>query len=139
MTSAVTYWLEQGRKNSRAWYIIIDMHGGKNSYISSLPKDSTSYYFRDSLWLYQFYDRSFGKYPTNGFSFLNGWVDAFTTKLDRSQWGMYINYADPTMDRAEATRNYWGAALPRLRTIKAAVDPKEVFYFPQGIEPLVAQ
>jgi hypothetical protein len=137
MTSAVTYWLNQAKSNSRGWYIIIDMHGGKNSYIASLPKDSTSYFHRDSLFLYQFYDRSYsGAYPSNGFPFLNGWVDSFTTKLDRSQWGMYINYADPTMNRTEATSNYWRGALPRLQNIKAAVDPKEVFYFPQAIQPI---
>jgi len=136
MTSVVNYWLNTAKTINRDWYIIVDMHGGKNSYISSIPQNATSYFHRESLFLYALYDRvNFGTYPSNGFSFLNGWVDAFTTKLDTNQWGMYINYADPTMTRTVAQQNYWRGALPRLQRIKAAVDPNDVFYFPQGVEP----
>ncbi|KAF2205787.1 FAD-binding domain-containing protein [Delitschia confertaspora ATCC 74209] len=137
MTSAVNYWLSTAKSTSRDWYIIIDMHGGKNSYISSVPKNESSYAHRDALFLYEFYDRVYsGSYPSNGFSFLNGWVNAFTSKLDASQWGMYINYADPTMSRKEAQDVYYRGNLGRLQSIKAAMDPEEVFYFPQAIEPV---
>lgn len=77
----------------------------------------------------------FGSYPSNGFSFLDGWVKAFTDNLDKSQWAMYINYADPTINRTEAQNVYYRQNLAKLQQIKAEVDPTELFYYPQAIQP----
>lgn len=130
------YWMGTAKSNSRQWYIIIDMFGGKNAYIPSIPANASSFAHRDKLFLYELYDRvGFGTYPSNGFSFLNGWADAFTKNLADNQWGMYINYADPTMSRTYAQQVYYRDSLPRLQQIKAAVDPSQVFDYPQAIEP----
>jgi hypothetical protein len=48
---------------------------------------------------------------------------------------MYINYADPTLSRAEAERVYYGQNLEKLQKLKAELDPNEVFYYPQAISP----
>ena len=45
--------------------------------------------------------------------------------------GAYANYADP--DLTNATRNYYGANLERLKRIKHAVDPANRFRPTQGI------
>jgi hypothetical protein len=136
MQAASNYWMSQARSNSRQWYIIIDMYGGQNAFIPKQNASGSSYAHRDKFFLYEFYDRvSYGSYPTGGESFLNNWVKAFTDNLDATQWGMYINYADPTMNRTEAQQNYWRQSLPRLQKIKAAVDPTDVFYYPQAVAP----
>lgn len=136
MQAATNYWFSQAKQVSRSWYIIIDMYGGKNAAIPKVPANMTSYAHRDKLFLYEFYDRqSYGSYPSNGFDFLNDWVEAFTKNLTPSQWGMYINYADPTMNQTEAQTNYYRGSLPRLQQVKAQVDPNQLFYYPQSIQP----
>ncbi|MDA0181325.1 FAD-binding oxidoreductase [Solirubrobacter phytolaccae] len=47
--------------------------------------------------------------------------------------GAYFNYADP--DLTNATRNYWGANLERLRRVKREVDPGNRFRPTQGVRP----
>ncbi|KAK4243724.1 FAD linked oxidase [Corynascus novoguineensis] len=141
LKSVAEYWIKTAKKVTRSWYIIIDLYGGPNSAITRVAPEATSYAFRDPkkhLFLYQLYDRSFGAYPDDGFEFLDGWVDAFTGGLDAEQWGMYINYADPRLDRAEAQDVYYRQNLARLRQIKKQVDPAEVFYYPQAVEPAEA-
>lgn len=136
MQAAVDYWFTYGNSTSRIWYIIIDMYGGKNAAIPKIPESDTSYAHRDKLYLYEFYDlQPSGPYPEDGFKFLDNWVNNFTANLDASQWGMYINYADPTMNRTEAQENYWRQSLPRLQKVKAVVDYTDVFYYPQSVEP----
>ncbi|KAK3334062.1 hypothetical protein B0T19DRAFT_483984 [Cercophora scortea] len=129
------YWISKAKSVNRDWYIIIDFYGGANSAVTSVPDDDSSYAYRgDYRYLFEFYDRvNSGSYPSNGFGFLDGWVKSFTDNLSQSQWGMYINYADPTMNRTEAISNYWRQSLPKLQQIKAAVDPNELFYYPQSI------
>lgn len=118
------------------------MHGGPKSAITSTTTNSanytSSYAYRspEYLFLYELYDRvQFGSYPSNGFSFLDGWVKSFTDNMKQDQWGMYINYADPTMKRAEAVGNYYRGSLERLKQVKAQYDPNELFYYPQSVEP----
>ncbi|KAK3356883.1 hypothetical protein B0T25DRAFT_497640 [Lasiosphaeria hispida] len=130
------YWISQAKRNTRDWFIIIDVYGGKNSAITKVPSNSSSYAYRDQLFLYELYDRvNSGSYPSNGFSFLDGWVKSFTDNLKKEQWGMYINYADPTMSRAEAQDVYYRQNLPRLQQLKAVYDPTELFYYPQAVAP----
>lgn len=131
------YWQNTARKNNRDWFIIIDAYGGKNSAITSRPANSSgSYAFRDQVFLYELYDRvRSGSYPSDGFSLLNGWVKSFTDNLKPEQWGMYVNYADPQLNRTEATSLYYKQNLPRLQQIKRDLDPNEVFYYPQAVAP----
>ncbi len=137
MSAACNYWFSSAKSNSRDWYIIVDMYGGKNAYVPSIAKDATAYAHRDKLFLYEFYDRvgNGASYPSNGLGFLNGWVDAFTSNLNTSQWGMYINYADPTMNRTYAQQVYYRDSLPKLQQLKAELDPNEVIYYPQAVQP----
>ena len=82
----------------------------------------------------QFYDSSFfGDYPEDGFTFLNGWVDAIQKAQDKGQLGMYINYADPTLTAAEAHQAYWLDNYKRLSQLKDEFDPNKVFMNPQAV------
>lgn len=83
----------------------------------------------------EFYDRvDSGTYPSNGFSFLNGWIAAIqNAQSTTQQLGMYINYADPTLNASQAHAAYWLDHYSRLSTIKTAFDPNKLFSNPQAI------
>lgn len=129
---------------TRTIWFQLDMHGGRNSAISTVSNSSTAYPHRDKLYIIQFYDRQFsGAFPQDGTKFLNGWVDAVTKTIrttdgnkEAKDWGMYINYADAGLDRNTAEKLYFGGNLARLRKLKAKYDPEELFYYPQGIRPV---
>ena len=45
--------------------------------------------------------------------------------------GAYVNYCD--LDLPDYATAYWGANLPRLRQIKTAFDPGNVFKHAQSV------
>ncbi|KAG8735505.1 hypothetical protein FRC12_018042 [Ceratobasidium sp. 428] len=45
----------------------------------------------------------------------------------------YVNYVDPTLTPAQWKQQYYGSHYKRLSSIKRAVDPHNVFKFPQSI------
>ncbi|KAK3936648.1 putative FAD-linked oxidoreductase YvdP [Diplogelasinospora grovesii] len=136
MKSFVNYWFQNAKPNKRDWYVQIDLHGGNTSAVSVPATDSTSYMHRDFLLMYSFYDRvDKGAYPADGFALMQNFVSNITSSMADSDWGMYVNYPDPKMGQKTAQVNYWGTHLPRLQSIKKAVDPTDVFHYPQGVVP----
>ncbi|ORY70959.1 uncharacterized protein BCR38DRAFT_491769 [Pseudomassariella vexata] len=134
----VDYWFTTAKNitTSRMWYFQIDLHGGAHSAVTNGDFSLSSYAHRDKLYLIEFYDRvSRPPYPADGHTFLDGWVSAVTDTLKEDEWGMYINYADTSLDRETAQRVYWGKGLERLRGVKERFDPDEVFYYPQSVNP----
>jgi hypothetical protein len=132
----VNYFFGPGKTNTRGWWLQLDLHGGANSAVTNGDHSLSSYAHRDKLYLIQFYDQVYsGSYPSNGFPFLDGFVGNVTAPLPASDWGMYINYADSRLTKAQAQQYYYGASLPRLQTVKKSYDPNELFYSPESISP----
>lgn len=121
----------------RFWFFQLDAHGGKNSQVTKVAPDATAYAHRDKLYLLQLYDRYDNNqtYPSTSFGFLDGWVEAITEPLPKSDWGAYANYADARLSRADAEEQYYGLHLQKLQQLKAKYDPKQLFYYPQSLEP----
>ncbi|TLD09953.1 hypothetical protein PgNI_06467 [Pyricularia grisea] len=138
----VDYWFNKGKSARRDWYVQVDLHGGKNSAVSKPGVDSAAYAHRNHLLLFLFYDRvdARGVYPSDGFAFIDEFVGGLTKTLgvdDGETWGRYPNYPDSRLSPDSAQRGYWGGHLQRLREIKSAVDPDDIFHYPQGVRPVV--
>jgi len=132
----VSYWFKQAKSNTRDWYVQIDLHSSDSSAVREVSQDSTSYAHRDYLLMYLFYDRvDKGLYPANGHAIMQNFANNLTAGLERNEWGMYINYPDSSLDQESAQTSYWGKNLPRLQAIKKAVDPNDLFHYPQGVLP----
>ncbi|KAK3686117.1 hypothetical protein B0T22DRAFT_430321 [Podospora appendiculata] len=138
LAAFVSYWFKSAKANKRDWYVQIDLHGGNSSAVTAPDTHSTAYAHRDFLYMFLFYDRvdKGGAFPADGFATIQNFVTNITAGIGGpANWGQYINYPDPRMDQAAAQASYWGQHLPRLQAIKKAVDPDDVFHYPQGILP----
>ncbi|KAL2175179.1 uncharacterized protein P884DRAFT_271744 [Thermothelomyces heterothallicus CBS 202.75] len=132
----VGYWFGPAKNTTRSWHVQIDLHGGENSAVSAAAPRSTAYAHRDSLLLFLLYDRADrGEFPADGPALMDDFAAAVTAGLDPDDWGMYVNYPNPSLSQDDAQARYWGPNLARLRAVKKDVDPDDLFHYPQGILP----
>lgn len=142
LRSYITYIANQGANPPVpvSWFAIINLDGGADSQINARDVDFSAYGHRNLMWTVQNYgfvgaDETF---PEAGIEFMNGLNQAITDVLadEGVQYGAYINYADPTLGADEANRLYYGDELvSKLKRLKAALDPGNIFAHPQSIVP----
>jgi FAD/FMN-containing dehydrogenase len=142
LRSYIAYIANQGANPPApvSWFAIINLDGGADSQINVRDADFSAYGHRNLMWTVQNYgfvgaDETF---PDAGIEFMNGLNSAITDVLadEGVQYGAYINYADPTLGADEANRLYYGDGLvSKLKGLKAALDPGNIFAHPQSIIP----
>ncbi|CAE6516852.1 unnamed protein product [Rhizoctonia solani] len=128
-TSFLNYLYNQGANSDTDWFVEIDLYGGQ---IITQGADSTSFAHRDAILSFQFYANSKNlkpPFPSDGVSFVNGMLNA----LEPNPQAAYVNYVDPTLTDSQWKTQYYGSHYSRLSSIKRAVDPNNVFRFPQSI------
>lgn len=136
LSNFVRYWQNTASKQPPfSWWFQLDIHGGNNSAVSRVAPDATAYAHRDKLFLIQFQDFAAAAAGSSYNKFLDGWMSSVTDSMPKSDYGMYINYADTALNRTSAQELYYGQNLPRLQQLKAKYDPKELFYYPQSVQP----
>jgi FAD/FMN-containing dehydrogenase len=116
--------------------VAFDAFGGANNRIGA---GQTAFVHRNALFLAQYSTGwSSGLEPAGGSGTAavarqRAWLASFHAAMRPYASGQaYQNYADP--DLADWQRAYYGANYARLQRIKAAVDPADLFRFPQSIE-----
>ena len=100
--------------------LLIDAYGGA---INRVKPAATAFVHRNELASIQYYAGGTGA---------RAWVDATRAALEPAVTGAaYVNYIDPHL--ANWQEAYYGANLARLRAVKKAYDPHDLFHFPQSI------
>ncbi|KAG8776303.1 hypothetical protein FRC12_000996 [Ceratobasidium sp. 428] len=128
-TSFLNYLVSKGANSDTDWFVEIDLYGGA---IKDQGADATSFAHRDAILSFQLYASSKNynpPYPSDGISFVNGMLNA----LEPSPQAAYVNYVDPSLTDSQWKTQYYGSHYSRLSSIKRAVDPNNVFRFPQSI------
>ncbi|KAI2603613.1 putative glucooligosaccharide oxidase [Hypoxylon sp. NC1633] len=128
------YWFNVAKQETAHWYVQLDFHGGKNSAVWKADPDLTSYAHRDKLYILQIY-MSTDDIPEDGIKFVSDWASTTTASMAPSDWGMYFNYPDTSLNRTDAQKMYWGKNLAKLQQLKAELDPNELFYYPVSLSP----
>jgi len=117
--------------------VALDAFGGA---INRVGTADTAFAHRDSLFLAQ-YSTAWDAVPgargagvgTAPVQRQRAWLRSFWAAMRPHASGeAYQNYADP--DLIGWQRAYYGVNYPRLQQVKAAVDPANVFRFPQSVE-----
>ncbi|KAG9105344.1 hypothetical protein FRC07_009362 [Ceratobasidium sp. 392] len=128
-TSFSKYLESEGTDNDTDWFVEIDQYGGA---VKDQGADATSFAHRDAILSFQLYASSIDQkppYPSDGIPFVNGMLNA----LEPNPQAAYVNYVDPLLTADEWKTQYYGSHYSRLSSIKRAVDPNNVFRFPQSI------
>jgi FAD/FMN-containing dehydrogenase len=125
-------YIEKTDKGNAIWFIIWDLEGGA---INDVAPNATAYGHRNALFYHQAYAVNLlGKVSDKTKNFLTGVNDAVTDALPEHDEGAYAGYVDPALGENSASL-YWGGNVERLETIKAQLDPNDVFHNPQSNRP----
>ncbi|KAJ6561051.1 hypothetical protein DFH09DRAFT_921212 [Mycena vulgaris] len=120
-------------KGTLIWFAIFDVEGGA---VNDVAQNATACAHRDAQFYMQTYAVGVGSLSNTTTAFATGMSDTVTNSMPGAQFGAYAGYVDPKL--ADGPQEYWGKNLARLQSIKAAVDPGDVFHNPQSVSPVVA-
>ncbi|KAI0547777.1 Glucooligosaccharide oxidase [Xylaria curta] len=130
-----TYLLGNGAKTSIDYFIGVQLYGGADSQITARFSTIDSFGNRNAMWIFQHYGSPKGgldltEFPEEGIRFIES-----LNKALGSGHGASSNYPDPSLERDEALRLYYGTKLEALMKLKGELDPKDLFSHPQSIPP----
>ena len=101
--------------------------------VNAVAPAATAFVHRDSEWLMTL-ALSWGAHDSRPTVQSNlEWQANFYEAMRNFSGGAYVNFPDPSLTTWQ--QDYYGANLSRLESIKARVDPMQVFHFPQSIPP----
>ncbi|RMJ27560.1 glucooligosaccharide oxidase [Aspergillus sp. HF37] len=123
------HYLDKAEKGSLLWFINFDLEAGA---INDVPANATAYPHRDVLyWAQTYIVNLFGAVPQTSLDFLDGINELVAKSVPGACDKAYPGYVDPFMTNAQEA--YWRSNLPKLQEVKAAVDPDDVFHYPQSV------
>jgi FAD/FMN-containing dehydrogenase len=109
----------------------IDSYGGA---INRVAPDATAFVHRSALFSAQYSANWNASDPDARIAANQSWLaDTWQAMRPYASGASYQNYIDP--DLTDWQQAYYGANLARLRQVKAAYDPSNLFQFAQSIPP----
>ncbi|KAF9050604.1 glucooligosaccharide oxidase [Panaeolus papilionaceus] len=136
VSTFMAYLGNQGFSANTDWFIEIEMYGGPTSVINNVPLDATSFGRRNSLFIIQFYTsapNAVPPFPSQGFGLLDDMVNTIVQNSPSGwDYGAYNNYIDDRLSNWQQL--YYGTHYPRLESLKATYDPRNMFKFPTSVE-----
>jgi FAD/FMN-containing dehydrogenase len=103
--------------------------------VNDTPAGETAFVHRDSQWLMSIATVWEAHEKRAAVLAANDWLDEYyDAMLPFCSEGAFQNFSDPSL--VDWPQQYYGTNLRRLRKIKTAVDPDELFRFRQSIRPL---
>ncbi|KAJ7035581.1 hypothetical protein C8F04DRAFT_511938 [Mycena alexandri] len=124
-------YFDSANKGTLIWFAIFDVEAGA---VNDVPQNATAYAHRDALFYMQTYAVGIGSLSNTTTAFVTGMSDQVTNSMPGVQFGAYAGYVDPKLP--DGPQEYWGTNLPRLESIKASIDPGDVFHNPQSVSPV---
>ncbi|KAJ7118607.1 hypothetical protein C8R46DRAFT_1260938 [Mycena filopes] len=124
-------YFDSADKGTLIWFAIFDFQAGA---VNDVAQNATAYAHRDALFYMQTYAVGIGSLSNATTAFVTGMSDKVTSSMPGVEFGAYAGYVDPKL--TDGPQEYWGTNLPRLESIKAAVDPGDVFHNPQSVSPV---
>ncbi len=110
--------------------LVFDALGGR---VNAVPATSTAFVHRDFLCSIQSSFNWSSATPAAQVRAGRAWLAHVRAAVYDPATGAYQNYIDPTLP--DWPQAYYGENLPRLMSVKRAVDPERVFSFAQSIPP----
>jgi FAD/FMN-containing dehydrogenase len=119
--------LMEGVAARRGITAICDPYGGA---VAAPAADATAFAHRSALYCIQYASVwSDGKDQQH----LQDMTDLYAALRPHVSGGAYVNYCD--VELANFQDAYWGSNLARLKQIKAAFDPDNLFHHPRSVPP----
>ena len=109
--------------------VICDSYGGA---IRNKRNDESAFAFRDALYCMQYY--SSWQNPAQTAQRLTQIRSVYDAMRPHVPGFAYVNYCD--LDIKDWQRAYWSSNAQRLRQIKTATDPKNLFRHAQSVTPI---
>jgi FAD binding domain/Berberine and berberine like len=125
----IFYWMRRWPGTSKYCNLSFLQTGDK---ANSVPPHATAFVHRDNDW-YMLWYLKWSREDSRARVRANlAWLSAFYDAMRPFTIPQaYQNFMDPSL--TDYLQQYYASNAPRLVRIKTAVDPKEVFRFPQGI------
>jgi FAD/FMN-containing dehydrogenase len=102
--------------------------------VNATPAHKTAFVHRSSDWLMTIATNWSDKDSERTIERNHEWQNGFyRAMLPYARGGAYQNFPDPSL--VDWKRDYYGDNLDPLETVKAMVDPKRLFRYPQAIPP----
>lgn len=104
---------------------------GPASAVNAVPANATAFPYRNTLWSIQ---AAANFKPEQADAALAGWARFHAVAVGQVfDAGAYRCYPDALLAEDDFEQAYWAGNVPRLRSIKRAVDPDNFFRFSQSV------